>query len=66
METVREIHPESQIKDPNHYLELGNNAGKLGNIEESVSWYMKGLTLAKELKDRQSINKLSVLIALSH
>lgn len=54
-----------QIKDPNFFIELGNEAGKVGNLEESVRWYFQGLKLAKELRDSKSIDKISALIALS-
>ena len=49
----------------NQCLELGNNAGKIGNIEESVKWYTQGLILAQKNKDTESIRKFSGLIALS-
>lgn len=65
METTQIILPETRLNDPKVYIDLGNEAGKTGNMEASVKWYMKGLTLAKEIRDTQSSNKLSALIALS-
>ncbi len=65
METAPTIRKDSPLKHPDQYLKLGNNAGKFGNMEESLKWYMKGLTLAKKMKDIKNINDLSALIALS-
>lgn len=65
MKLSEEITQEVKGSDPKQYIELGNKAGQLGNMEESLMWYMQGLTKAKELKDAMSIQKLSALIALS-
>ncbi|XOV69022.1 MAG: hypothetical protein ACFHU9_07505 [Fluviicola sp.] len=65
MKVLQQSNQENLTHDPNYFLELGNKAGEIGKIEESVKWYLKGLALAKELQDKPSINKLSAMIALS-
>lgn len=65
MNTTQEIVESTDSFNPNHFIELGNDAGKSGNIEESVKLYLKGLAVAKQLRDTQNISKLSALIALS-
>ena len=46
-------------------LAKANNAGRIGEMEESVQLYQKGLILAKQLKDEIRIKQLSVLMLLS-
>lgn len=65
METVSEYLKDLPVNDLILYIELGNNAGKSGNLEESVDWYMKGLSKARELRNSEYIKKLSALVALS-
>lgn len=65
METVNEYLKGLPVNDLSLYVELGNNAGKSGNIQESVDWYVKGLSKARELKNSYYIKKLSALVALS-
>lgn len=65
METVNECLDNLPINDLSLYVELGDKAGKSGNLQESVDWYMKGLWKARELKNSEYVKKLSALIALS-
>jgi len=44
------------------YLEMGNRSGKKGNEQEAIDFYIKGLQLARELKDRPRIQQFSNLI----
>lgn len=46
-------------------LLLGDQAGKNGHLEESLNWYMKGLAIAKEIKDEWMTNQFSSLVMLS-
>lgn len=52
----------SNSNDLNYYIEQGNNAGKSGLLNESLSWYAKGLEKAKELRDQKKTNEFSALI----
>ena len=49
----------------NVFLQLGDQAGKKGLMEESLNWYMKGLSMAKEIKDELMAKQFSSLILLS-
>lgn len=44
------------------FLERGNSAGKNGQLNESMSWYQKGLSKAKELHDNKKMSEFSALI----
>lgn len=44
------------------YLELGNLSGERGNEQEAIDYYIKGLQIAREIKDRPRIQQLSNLI----
>jgi hypothetical protein len=59
---VSTILSELPINDLQLYAELGNEAGKKGDLEESVSWYRKGLTKARQLKDSEKEKEFSNLI----
>lgn len=44
------------------FLELGNHAGQKGNDQTAIDYYIKGLQIARELKDKPRIQQLSNLI----
>ncbi|HIP33084.1 MAG TPA: hypothetical protein EYG86_10000 [Crocinitomicaceae bacterium] len=46
-------------------LLLGDQAGKKGDLEESLNWYLKGLSIAKEIKDELMTIKFSSLVMMS-
>lgn len=51
------------VNDLNLYLELGNEADKKGNMDESFAWYMKGLRKARELQNQEKMSEFSALIS---
>lgn len=57
--------PEMPVNDLNLYFELGNNASANGQLEDSLKWFYKGLTKAKELKDELKEREFSTLILMS-
>lgn len=65
MREINTILTDLPVNDLDLYMELGNNAGAKGKIEESIDWYMRGLDKARELKDQKGIRKFSGLLALS-
>lgn len=65
MNNVYKIMLDLPVNDLSLYAEMGELAGKKGNLEESVYWFLKGLSKARELKDQASAKKFSALIALS-
>lgn len=65
MREINAILTDLPVNDLDLYMELGNNAGAQGKIEESIDWYMRGLDKARELEDPKGIRKFSGLIALS-
>lgn len=62
MDEVNNILSDLPVNDLKLYAELGNEAGKNGNMEESISWYKKGLEKARQLKDQDKVNEFSRLI----
>jgi len=46
-------------------LLLGDQAGKKGDLEESLNWYLNGLSIAKEIKDELMTIKFSSLVMMS-
>lgn len=50
------------VNDLNLYMELGDEAGKLGDLDESFAWYMKGLRKARELQNQEKLSEFSALI----
>lgn len=50
------------VNDLNLYEEMGNAAIKDGDMEESMSWYMKGLAKARELKNAEKASVFSNLL----
>jgi hypothetical protein len=50
------------VNDLNLYMELGNETGKQGELDESLAWYMKGLRKARELQNQEKISEFSALI----
>lgn len=50
------------VNDLNLYAELGNKAGEEGKMDESLAWYMKGLSKARELNNSTKISEFSGLI----
>ena len=50
------------INDLNLYMELGHDACKQGEIDESFGWYMKGLRKARENQNQEKISEFSKLI----
>jgi hypothetical protein len=61
MDTFNETH-ESLDNELIYYVEMGALSGENGNQQEAVDYYMKGLLLAKECKDRARIQQFSNLI----
>lgn len=49
-------------KDLLFYLEMGNLAGRNGNDQEAIDWYVKGLQHAKNIADKARIQQFSNLI----
>lgn len=44
------------------FLELGNIAGQKGNDQGAIDYYIKGLQIARELKDKPRVQQFSNLI----
>ena len=62
MNTVNQIMNTLSVNDLNLYEEMGNAAIKSGDVEESMSWYMKGLSKARELKNTEKASAFSNLL----
>ncbi len=45
-----------------HCMELGHEASKEGDLNESLAWFMKGLESARKLQNKQKISEFSALI----
>jgi len=52
----------TESNDLNLYIKLGNDAGKNGELNDSLTWYSKGLAKAKELRDQKKTTEFSALI----
>lgn len=52
----------SALEDINLYIEMGNEAIRLGDQEECIRWYIKGLRKAREQKNSIKESELSDLI----
>lgn len=65
MNFINETTPEIPGNDLNLYFELGNNASANGKLEDSLKWFYKGLSKAKELKDELKEREFSTLILFS-
>lgn len=52
----------SALEDINLYIEMGNEAIRLGDQEECIRWYVKGLSKAREQKNSIKEAELSDLI----
>jgi hypothetical protein len=50
------------VNDLNQYMVLGHEAGKQGEIDESFTWYMKGLRKARELQNQEKISEFSAFV----
>lgn len=50
------------VNDLSLYLTMGNEAIKCGDLNESLSWYSKGLAKAKEIKNEVKANEFYHLI----
>ena len=50
------------VNDLNLYLEKGDMASRIGEMNESYEWYMKGLRKARKLQNQSMISKFSGLI----
>ena len=44
------------------YLELGDIAGKKGDDQSAIDYYIKGLQIARELKNKPRVQQFSNLI----
>lgn len=59
---LSEIMGDLPIYDLNLYEELGNIADKTGDKKEAMKWYLKGLSMARELKHTDRVKLFSNLI----
>jgi hypothetical protein len=64
MEVVNRILNELPSNDLNLYFELGNLAGAEGRLDDSMKWYIKGLSKARELKNESKVREFSSLIIM--
>lgn len=62
MNKVHEIIDKLPVNDLDLYIELGHEAIKGGDVESCLSWYQKGLTKARELKNDTKVTEISSLI----
>jgi hypothetical protein len=53
------------VYDLDLYEEMGDNAHKVGNENEAISWYSKGLAMARELRSPEKIKLFTNLIITS-
>ncbi|MCH2232093.1 MAG: hypothetical protein MK105_17280 [Crocinitomicaceae bacterium] len=58
IETINSI----SVHDLSLYLVMGNEAIKCGDLNESLKWYSKGLSKAKEMKNDVKANEFYHLI----
>ena len=58
-EKVFEVLP---VNDLDLFLEEGDKASRVGEMDESYEWYMKGLRKARVLQNQSMISKFSGLI----
>ncbi|MCH2223535.1 MAG: hypothetical protein MK066_02105 [Crocinitomicaceae bacterium] len=50
------------VNDVELYIRMGNEAIKKGDQDESMKWYLKGLSKAKELRNKKIEKDISNLI----
>ncbi|MBL1278711.1 MAG: hypothetical protein COA33_000430 [Fluviicola sp.] len=63
--SVQELKIEKPKNDLVQLMQLGDEAGKIGLLQESLTWYTKGLAKARDLKNEVMMEKFSSLVMLS-
>lgn len=51
------------VTDLELYLEMGDNARKRGDREESIYWFKNGFVMAKKLQDRSRIQQFTNILS---
>ena len=63
--SIHEIEGEMPIFDLSLYEEFGDEALKVGNEDEAINWYTRGLAQARELQRQDKIELFTNLILVS-
>jgi hypothetical protein len=62
MESIQQLGVNLSANEIDQCIEMGNNAIRHGNEEESMNWYIKGLARARELCNLEMENYISSLM----
>ena len=63
--SLTEVLDDLSIYNLDLYREMGDKAHKHGDEIEAISWYSKGLSMAREIRDTSSIELFTNLIVTS-